>query len=314
MAEKDRTAKNLEAYNNVFADIVNGFLFDGRKVISEDDLIPAENESFFKADGNIRSQERDISKFWMNTNIKIALIGYENQSDIDKLMAMRVIGYDGANYKKQYIEAKNSKDKDRKCYPVVTLVIYFGKKEWKYEKNLHSCLDIPDDLLPFVNDYKMNFYSFNDMSSEQIEKVSSDFKIIAQFFNALNTGSDYHPTDQKMEHPEEVLDMIDVFSKDHRFRDEYNTINNRNKEGGISMCEIYDKILMEGEAKGRAEGKAEGRAEGKAEGKAEGMIEGMLITLVDLFKKGIITLQQAAEQAGMSIPEFQKCAGLYVSF
>ena len=75
MGQKDKVTKTLESYNSVFADIVNGFLFDGKQIVHEDELIPAEKESQFKTGGKILSQERDVSKFWMNMNIRIALIG-----------------------------------------------------------------------------------------------------------------------------------------------------------------------------------------------------------------------------------------------
>ena len=48
--------------------------------------------------------------------------------------------------------------------------------------------------------------------------------------------------------------------------------------------------------------KNEGIEEGKREGKREGSIE----TLMSLVKKGILTLQQAAEQMGMSIEKLEK--------
>ena len=35
--EKDVAEKNLEAYNDVFADIVNGVLWGGKEVIKEDE-------------------------------------------------------------------------------------------------------------------------------------------------------------------------------------------------------------------------------------------------------------------------------------
>ena len=35
MGEKDMAQKTLEAFNDVFADIVNGLLFQGEQVISE---------------------------------------------------------------------------------------------------------------------------------------------------------------------------------------------------------------------------------------------------------------------------------------
>jgi hypothetical protein len=41
MAEKDLTEKTLEAYGDVFADIVNGLLFQGRQIVSEQALMEA---------------------------------------------------------------------------------------------------------------------------------------------------------------------------------------------------------------------------------------------------------------------------------
>ena len=38
MAEKDLTEKILEDYNDVFADIVNGLIFEGKSVVKEEDL------------------------------------------------------------------------------------------------------------------------------------------------------------------------------------------------------------------------------------------------------------------------------------
>ena len=216
----------------------------------------------------------------------MALIGFENQAKADKYVAVRVIGYDGADYRNQYKAKKSGESKDEKFYPVITLVIYFGKDDWNYGTNLHSCLDISPELLPFVSDYKVNFYSLKDMTEEQIENFKSDFKVIAEFFHALSSGENYHPTNQKLDHPEEVIDMISTFSGDDRFRDEYNSISKQIKEGGISMCEIYDKILQEGEAKG------------------------FLKALVSLVKKGMISLAQAAEQANMTIEEFESKTGL----
>ena len=50
VAEKDMTEKTLEAFNDVFADIVNGLLFKGRQVIQEYALTDAQPFSMYKAD------------------------------------------------------------------------------------------------------------------------------------------------------------------------------------------------------------------------------------------------------------------------
>ena len=49
--------------------------------------------------------------------------------------------YDGSDYKRQYNEIISGESKDGKCYPVVTLVIYFGKQDWNYGTDLYSCMD-----------------------------------------------------------------------------------------------------------------------------------------------------------------------------
>ncbi len=298
LAEKDLTTKTLESHNSVFADIVNCLLFNGEKIIDEKDLTPADNESQYKADGKLRAQERDVSKFWRNANINIAFIGIENQVMPDELMPMRIMNYDSAVYRSQY--TLRTANKISNCYPVITLVIYFGKADWKYGKDLLSCINVPEALKPFVNNYRMNFYSIKDMTTEQIEMFESDFRAIAEFFSALNNGTQYHPTDKLLEYPTEVIDMISVFSGDERFRNEYNSLTDN--KGGVKMCELYDRILQEGEAKGRAEGRAEGEAKGRA--------EGIISTLSDLVKKGLITIVQASEQAKMSVEEFSKVSGL----
>ena len=58
MGEKDITEKTLASYNDVFADIVNGLLFNGRPVIDPDDLSDAAPYSMYKADGQIHGQDR----------------------------------------------------------------------------------------------------------------------------------------------------------------------------------------------------------------------------------------------------------------
>ena len=39
--------------------------------------------------------------------------------------------------------------------PVVTIVIYYGEKVWDAETSLHGILDIPAEMAPYVNDYRM---------------------------------------------------------------------------------------------------------------------------------------------------------------
>ena len=162
MAEKDILEKRLEGYNEVFADIVNGLLFEGRQLVKPEDLEEGTPHTYYKADGKLREQERDSAKHWKKVDIRLAAFGFENQSKGEDGMPLRVIGYDGADYRNQlrYETDENGKRHlvREPWYPVVTLVLHFGKKPWDKPRSLLECLNVPEELAPYVNDYKLNIF------------------------------------------------------------------------------------------------------------------------------------------------------------
>ena len=96
MAEKDIAEKILEDYPDVFADIVNGLLFDGKTVIRPEELEDSKIQSAYRSEGNLHELERDVAKRWKKNDIRIACVGFENQTNSDPRMVLRVYGYDGA--------------------------------------------------------------------------------------------------------------------------------------------------------------------------------------------------------------------------
>lgn len=248
MAEKDITEKNLEALNDVFADIVNVLLFKGEQVINEKDLEADTTKSMFKADGKIHEQERDVSKFWKNGEIRISILGIENQTAQDSDMPLRVISYDGASYKQQLLDNKNQK----KRYPVATLVLYFGTEEkWSKEKHLYDCFEVPEKLKPFVNDYKINVFNIAFLSPKTIAMFKSDFKIIAEYFRAKRLNQKYKGSKEKLKHANETLKMFSALTGDDSFEKVYNEGNF--KKGGITMCDVVERIRNDGRTEGRTE-------------------------------------------------------------
>lgn len=98
LGEKDILEKTLEAYNDVFADIVNGLLFKGEPIVLPDALVDAQARSFYAMEDEAHSQERDVAKYWnRGTRVRIAVLGLENQTEVDRDMPFRVIEYDGAH-------------------------------------------------------------------------------------------------------------------------------------------------------------------------------------------------------------------------
>ena len=124
MAEKDVTEKILESYNDVFSDIVNVLLFKGTQVLSGDELEDQAPRSYYKADGKVREIERDVAKCWKKGNIRVACLGLENQTEPDADMPLRVMEYDGAEYRAQLLKDNTARSR----YPVITLVFYYGYK------------------------------------------------------------------------------------------------------------------------------------------------------------------------------------------
>ena len=245
----DANEKILADYNDVFADIVNVFLFGGKQVIKEEQLENSKDRSQYKADGKLHQQERDVSKFYNDKEMRIAFLGIEHQNKVEEYMPLRVISYDGSSYRSQLLKNEGKK----KPYPVITLVLYFGTTHWRYGKSLHEVLDIPANIKEYVSDYKINVIEVAFLNQKQIDMFQSDFKIIADFFVQKRKYQDYIPLDDPIIHEDELLKMMEIMVGDKRYSqvlDELNKERDKLKEGKISMCEVYDKIEGRGIQKG----------------------------------------------------------------
>jgi len=273
---KDITQKTLERYNDVFADIINVLLFNGENVVLEDSLIDAIPMSTLKMEGKIKSQYRDIAKYWNNSKINVSMFGLENQSKPEKFMPFRVFGYDGAEYVRQ---SKKENKKDAK-YPVITLVLYFGYDgRWNQPKSLFELLDIDEKIKPYVNDFKMNLFEIAYLERETIDKFRSDFWIFADYLYQMRVSNDYVVCETVIKHVDELLMLMSAMTKDDRFEE---TINELSRKESVTMCEVLDKV----EARGRK--------------------EGVISVLISLVKDGILSVSEAAKRADMSEESFKQ--------
>ena len=299
MGEKDISEKLLADYEDVFADIVNVLLFHGERRVHPDSLRSTKTVSHYKADDSrLHEQERDILKAWTDGRIQIALLGREHQTEPEKQMAVRVIGYEGANYRSQY--------KAKQITPVITLVLYFGtEKRWQYPQNLKALMDIPDGLEPYVNDYHIHVFEIAWLTDEQISMFQSDFRVVARYFSEKRKNKDYVPHDKTiLRHIDAVLKLLAVMSGDHRYE---TILADPEQKGKVkTMDDALTKVINEGHARGLAEGRNEGLAEGRNEGLAEGLIKGQVKILVSLCRSRNISVEIAADQLKISTDEFRK--------
>ena len=264
MNGKDITQKMLERYNDVFADIVNVLLFNGKRIVDEDALIDTPADSALKIDGEIHSQDRDVAKYWKNSQINIALFGLENQTVPDKLMPMRVIGYDGAEYKKQVLEENRYKKK----YPVITLVLYMGyDRNWKYSNSLLDLLEVDENLKPYVSDYKINVFEIAFLDREKIDLFKSDFRMLADYLYQMRTTNSYKGDESNIKHVDEILMLMSAMSG---FKNVENIIKVAHERKVSNMKGFFELAEEKGLERGLEQGIEKGIELGRTEGREEG--------------------------------------------
>lgn len=266
---KDVSEKILEDHNEVFADIVNNFLFGGREVVKAEELENAVTVSQLKMADGLHEQERDTAKYWRRGTIIIAAIGFENQSFADLTMPLRSFSYDGSLYKNQ-VNRYNSERKQNlplsPFYPAVTLVLYFGKTRWNGPRTLRECFpDMPPELEPFIPHYEIKVVEVAFLTPEEVSKLKSDFRFIADYLVQTRTSGNYVPSDGKIAHVDETLKLLGAITGDNSFQKTMNEFTANGKES-MTMCDVVRSIRKEGWVEGREEGRAEGRMEGLEQG------------------------------------------------
>ena len=311
----DIVVKNYWRNNEQFADFFNAVLFDGKEIIKADELedIDTEESSILEHKDYAESigAARDNVKIRKKStiyNVELVILGMEGQERIHYAMPMRVMGYDYGTYKKQYDDNakkyKNANGMSRDEYmskmkkmdkfiPVITIVVYYGENPWDGALSLHEMLNIPKEVEPFVNDYKMHLIEArkNNLKLHNINNID--------LFNLLeiliNKDEKLKETKEKAiqyasEHDVDKSVIMTVAGAANCKMD-YDMIAGK---GSVDMCTVFEETRFEGRLEGRLEGKLEGRAEEIIEtGHEFGLSEEEI--LIRLQKKLDVSLQKAQE-------------------
>ena len=284
MASKDISEKQLISLKDIFADIINVYLFNGKRIMDENDLEDVELSSFYEYENETREQVRDVAKAWVKNHVRIAILGIENRTVPDKDMVLRCIGYDGAAYRNQIKNGESGNER----YPVVTLVLYFGKTPWNAPTTLFERIKVPEELKPFVNDYKINLIEMRNVTQEQVSLFKSDFKEVAKYYYEKRVHKHYKADFKTLTHVKEILSTLSEITNE----EEFDSIVDCVKKGDGGMGSYYMSILDGA----RQEGRKEGILEGERRGILEGKLEGIKSTIEQMFSCGLIT-QEAYNKA-----------------
>ena len=309
MGFADTVTKAYMKDNAVFADAFNYLIYGGKAVVDPKQLQELDTTEialpFGTQDAESKQPEEAVQKYrdvLKSAIIKqddaaaYILLGIENQTDIHYAMPVRNIIYDALQYGKQVadIAAKHrARDGDAKGHrrgeylsgfykedkitPVITLVLHFGANEWDGPLSLHEMMAVQDPaLLHFVQDYQLHLIDPAKLSAEDLGRFSSSLR--------------------------EVIGYI-KYSKDKERLSEFLTDNPRMlleanaarvikavtntpleiPEGAevIDVCKAVEEMMNESEERGE------------------------LRMLVKQVRKGRITIEQAAEDANMTVEQFE---------
>ena len=193
MARTDESIKKLFKNKENFADLFNATIFHGKQVIKADKLIEINTEDIHIEDKTTEELEitkkyRDLTMLYKDRVLQIVL-GCEDQSTVDYSMPIRTMLYDALAYEKQRndLELKQNGEgkyyrrkmtKKQKVLPVLTIIFYYGEKQWDGATSLHDVIQWSgeQELQEIVPDYKMNLiwaYGQGD-----IDKFKSDLQYI----------------------------------------------------------------------------------------------------------------------------------------
>lgn len=278
MGKGNAAVKQWLGNKNRYADLFNGVVFEGKKVVLPEELEPIESESdILITDKNENTKEiqrhRDLIMRWKKGTILVVL-GCENQEKIHYAMPVRNMLYDGLSYTEQIKKLKEQHRKNKsekmtdseflsgfcksdKIYPVITIVFYYGKEPWDAGKSLYEMFpeeileNYPQLLEKYVPNYHINLVEAGNI--EQCELFQTDLQEIfgmlkyrkdkKELINYIRGNEQYfNSVDEDTYHViGELLGSENILKKELR---------RRGGEEENDMCEALEELYNDGKIEG----------------------------------------------------------------
>jgi len=255
------------ADNERYADLINGFIMQGRQVIKADDL-SAQDSRYSDSKKKKGSRYRDLIRK-AAFGASFVIIGMENQEEVHYLMPVRCMGYDVREYERQSSARRKQIRKEKnvskaeflsgfrkgdKLHPCITMVLYYGE-DWDGAADLHGLLDLsemPPELRTMVNNYQLHIFDVKKL--ENTEVFRTDLK---QVFDFIKYSKDKHKLKELsqqdaayMQLDEAAYDVVVAFTGAEEL------LSVKKKEDS-SMCQALKELLQDERAEGREEGREE---------------------------------------------------------
>lgn len=273
----------------IFADLVNGVLYHGEQVVKPEELKEQDGELRSILGQNVRKTIRDKVRLWNGT--ALAVFAVENQTKVDYHMVIRAMLTESMAYDKQWKALKMKYEREttpesvelrtvesteaakavpltpdeflsgmRKedlFTPVITIVIYYGKKKhWDGARTLHELLNVngsAEKILPFISDYKLNLFDYHE--HENFEQFHSELQSVFEF---LRYSDDRKLLEEKINRQKEKYGQLSrpakiLLTKLTNIKKLSDITEENFEKGDFDMCKAFEDMKEEGRIEGRAQ-------------------------------------------------------------
>lgn len=284
MGKKDIGLKSYLRDVARYADLWNGGVFEGNQIIRAEGLqevtpvyAKSDEEAALERTGDlVMMQNYDGQRF--------AVLALENQEKVDYGMPVRIMVQEALEYDKQMKETCRRNEREYKAYraaenkeglvpvykdegeylykfregdrlfPVVTLVVYWGEKEWKGAKNLHEMIDFGNtrmgtELRKLIPEYPLHFLDLSKFS--HFEHFRTELRPLLQLFQKRNSKDEFvnyiKENEKDCNMDDESWDMLGKLVDSSNIK---SMIKNREQRKGEDkrMCKALDDLVAEGAA------------------------------------------------------------------
>ena len=321
MGRRDHYAKRLFDDPKIVSDIFNYLTFRNRPAVSLNNIQHLDGEQVTvvgkKLDRRIRDRLWLVSFTFAGHDYQL-ILGIELQSAISYDMPVRVMHYDALSYAHQ-VKVHEAQHRlkadlsdgaflsgitiDDKLIPVVTVVIYFGKKPWDGAAKLSDMLVIApcQSIRALIHAPVMHLIDPHRLSAQQLIRFESELREVLAFIK--------YAEDRR-----KLMQFLDRYCKKRTISGNAVNVINAFTKAKIKRVQHKEKVKMcqaiielkqiareegrkEGRREGKIEGKIEGERKGERKGKREGKREGKLDTLLANIRSLNKTLGLTYEEA-----------------
>lgn len=278
MGEISTVVNNYVRDKRRFADVFNGFCFDGETVIQPEDLEDTSEQYMLQTDAEsereVTERIRDV-KMRLKSGGELRLLAIENQSFVDYTMPFRCMEYDCLEYGRQLkgmaVENKKQKklhgvnewlsgiQKKERLIPNYTICVYHGEDVWDGPRSLREMMDFgkdADGISSLFADYSMKLFCINEY--ENFDMFHTELR---EVFAALNCRGDKDGLQKLMEENEayhhldrDSVHALAVLLRQPQIWEEREKYMNKDGNGEeYDMCLALRELKEEGRAEGRAE-------------------------------------------------------------